>query len=115
MERVVDSFGFKFETRRGSVGVKIGLIAEQDADLYLHSRQPRRGPGACLMSAPASPVSRPEQGQMTGEQRFLAACHAVLPSKIGSPDTCPRMVHPICIRNNQQWMRRVPEPAVVTV
>ena len=36
MELVVDSFGFKFETRRGSVGVKIGLIAEQEADLYLH-------------------------------------------------------------------------------
>ena len=36
MERVVDSFGFKFESRRGSVGVKIGLIAEQEADLYLH-------------------------------------------------------------------------------
>jgi 3'(2'), 5'-bisphosphate nucleotidase len=36
MERVVDSFGFRFETRRGSVGVKVGLIAEQEADLYLH-------------------------------------------------------------------------------
>lgn len=36
MERVVESFGFKHETRRGSVGVKIGLIAEQEADLYLH-------------------------------------------------------------------------------
>ncbi|HEV8588422.1 MAG TPA: 3'(2'),5'-bisphosphate nucleotidase CysQ [Pyrinomonadaceae bacterium] len=36
MERVVESFGFKDETRRGSVGVKIGLIAEQQADLYLH-------------------------------------------------------------------------------
>lgn len=36
MERVVSSFGFKDETRRGSVGVKIGLIAEQQADLYLH-------------------------------------------------------------------------------
>ena len=36
MEHVVDSFGFRFETRRGSVGVKIGLIAEQEADLYLH-------------------------------------------------------------------------------
>ena len=36
MERVVESFGFKDETRRGSVGVKIGLIAEQKADLYLH-------------------------------------------------------------------------------
>src|SRR5437899_1382542 len=36
MERVVERFGFKHETRRGSVGVKIGLIAEQQADLYLH-------------------------------------------------------------------------------
>ena len=36
MERVVDSFGFKKETRRGSVGVKVGLIAEQQADIYLH-------------------------------------------------------------------------------
>lgn len=36
MERVVESFGFKKEMRRGSVGVKIGLIAEQEADLYLH-------------------------------------------------------------------------------
>jgi 3'(2'), 5'-bisphosphate nucleotidase len=36
MEQVVSAFGFKREMRRGSVGVKIGLIAEQDADLYLH-------------------------------------------------------------------------------
>jgi 3'(2'), 5'-bisphosphate nucleotidase len=36
MERVVSQFGFKNEMRRGSVGVKIGLIAEQQADLYLH-------------------------------------------------------------------------------
>jgi len=36
MERVVSEFGFKKEMRRGSVGVKIGLIAEQKADLYLH-------------------------------------------------------------------------------
>jgi 3'(2'), 5'-bisphosphate nucleotidase len=36
MERVVKAFGFKKEMRRGSVGVKIGLIAEQEADLYLH-------------------------------------------------------------------------------
>ncbi len=36
MERVVSAFGFKEETRRGSVGVKVGLIAEQQADLYLH-------------------------------------------------------------------------------
>ena len=36
MERVVNLFGFKQEVRRGSVGVKIGLITEQQADLYLH-------------------------------------------------------------------------------
>lgn len=36
MERVVKEFKFKEETRRGSVGIKIGLIAEQQADLYMH-------------------------------------------------------------------------------
>jgi 3'(2'), 5'-bisphosphate nucleotidase len=36
MDRVVRAFGFKDETRRGSVGVKIGLIAERQADLYMH-------------------------------------------------------------------------------
>lgn len=36
MERVVGTFQFKDEVRRGSVGVKIGLITEQQADLYLH-------------------------------------------------------------------------------
>src|ERR1051326_2266538 len=36
MERVVNSFGFRQEVRRGSVGVKIGLITERAADLYLH-------------------------------------------------------------------------------
>src|ERR1051326_1287979 len=36
MEKVVSRFGFKKEVRRGSVGVKIGLITEQQADIYLH-------------------------------------------------------------------------------
>jgi len=36
MEKVVSRFGFKKEVRRGSVGVKIGLITEQEADIYLH-------------------------------------------------------------------------------
>jgi len=36
MERVVNLIGFKSEVRRGSVGVKIGLITEQQADIYLH-------------------------------------------------------------------------------
>jgi len=36
MDRVVRAFGFKNEMWRGSVGVKVGLIVEQQADLYLH-------------------------------------------------------------------------------
>jgi 3'(2'), 5'-bisphosphate nucleotidase len=36
MDSVVSAFGFKNEMRRGSVGIKMGLIAEQDADLYFH-------------------------------------------------------------------------------
>src|SRR3954468_14014680 len=36
MERVVDLFGFRKEIRRGSVGVKMGLITEREADIYLH-------------------------------------------------------------------------------
>ena len=36
MEQVVRAFDFKDELRRGSVGLKIGLIAEQQADLYIH-------------------------------------------------------------------------------
>ena len=36
MDQVVRALGFKKEMRRGSVGVKIGLIAEQQADLYMH-------------------------------------------------------------------------------
>jgi 3'(2'), 5'-bisphosphate nucleotidase len=36
MERVRALFRFKSELRRGSVGVKIGLITERQADIYLH-------------------------------------------------------------------------------
>jgi 3'(2'), 5'-bisphosphate nucleotidase len=36
MGRIVSAFGFKDEVRRGSVGVKVGMIAEQQADLYIH-------------------------------------------------------------------------------
>jgi len=36
MEQVVTEFGFVRDIRSGSVGIKIGLIAEQRADLYLH-------------------------------------------------------------------------------
>src|SRR5438876_1418295 len=59
MERVVSAFGFKDETRRGSVGVKIGLIAEQQADLYLHLSPSTKqwdtcGPEAILAEAGGS-------------------------------------------------------------
>ncbi|HEX8000022.1 MAG TPA: 3'(2'),5'-bisphosphate nucleotidase CysQ [Pyrinomonadaceae bacterium] len=36
MDRVLRAFGIKEEVRRGSVGVKIGLIIEQQCDLYVH-------------------------------------------------------------------------------
>jgi 3'(2'), 5'-bisphosphate nucleotidase len=36
MDRVVQSLGVKQEVRRGSVGIKIGLIVEQQCDLYVH-------------------------------------------------------------------------------
>jgi 3'(2'), 5'-bisphosphate nucleotidase len=36
MDRVLKSFGVEDEIRRGSVGIKIGLIIEQQADLYVH-------------------------------------------------------------------------------
>jgi 3'(2'), 5'-bisphosphate nucleotidase len=36
MARIYDDFQFRDEIRRGSVGLKIGLIAEQAADLYIH-------------------------------------------------------------------------------
>ena len=36
MDKVVQAFGFKEEVRRGSVGIKIGLIIERQCDLYIH-------------------------------------------------------------------------------
>ena len=36
MSLVVESFGLKKEIRRGSVGLKIGLIARRFCDLYIH-------------------------------------------------------------------------------
>jgi 3'(2'), 5'-bisphosphate nucleotidase len=35
MDRIVKAFGFTEEVRRGSVGIKIGLIVEQQCDLYI--------------------------------------------------------------------------------
>ena len=36
MDRVVKAIGVKQEVRRGSVGIKVGLIIEQQCDLYVH-------------------------------------------------------------------------------
>jgi 3'(2'), 5'-bisphosphate nucleotidase len=36
MDRVVKAFGVKQEIRRGSVGIKVGLIVERQCDLYIH-------------------------------------------------------------------------------
>ena len=36
MTQVITKFGLRKETRRGSVGLKIGLIARQICDLYIH-------------------------------------------------------------------------------
>ena len=36
MHQIIKNFGIKKEVQRGSVGLKVGLIAEQIADLYIH-------------------------------------------------------------------------------
>lgn len=36
MDKVVQAFGLKEEILRGSVGIKVGLIVEQQCDLYVH-------------------------------------------------------------------------------
>jgi len=36
MNRVVSELGFKEEVRRGSVGIKVGLIVEKQCDVYIH-------------------------------------------------------------------------------
>ncbi len=36
MDKVVKAFGVKQEVRRGSVGIKVGLLVEQQCDLYVH-------------------------------------------------------------------------------
>jgi 3'(2'), 5'-bisphosphate nucleotidase len=36
MSKVVQRFGFREEVQRGSVGIKIGLLVEQQCDVYIH-------------------------------------------------------------------------------
>jgi 3'(2'), 5'-bisphosphate nucleotidase len=36
MNRVVETFGLRNEVQRGSVGLKIGLIASRETDIYIH-------------------------------------------------------------------------------
>jgi len=36
MNRIIEHFGFRNVTRRGSVGLKTGLIADRSCDIYIH-------------------------------------------------------------------------------
>ena len=36
MNKVIERFGFREEVQRGSVGIKVGLLIEQQCDLYTH-------------------------------------------------------------------------------
>ena len=36
MNKVIERFGFPEEVQRGSVGIKIGLLVEQQCDVYIH-------------------------------------------------------------------------------
>ena len=36
MQRIIEDFGFRREIQRGSVGLKVGLIARREADIYIH-------------------------------------------------------------------------------
>lgn len=36
MGRIVEAFGFRELTKRGSVGLKVGLIADRTCDIYIH-------------------------------------------------------------------------------
>ena len=36
MNKVITRFGFREEVQRGSVGIKVGLLIEQQCDLYIH-------------------------------------------------------------------------------
>src|SRR5215813_4423914 len=36
MNRVIEQLGFEAEVQRGSVGIKIGLLIEQQCDVYIH-------------------------------------------------------------------------------
>ena len=36
MNKVVQRFGFRDEVQRGSVGIKVGLLIEQQCDVYIH-------------------------------------------------------------------------------
>jgi 3'(2'), 5'-bisphosphate nucleotidase len=36
MNKVITRFGFREEVQRGSVGIKVGLLIEQQCDVYIH-------------------------------------------------------------------------------
>jgi 3'(2'), 5'-bisphosphate nucleotidase len=61
MNRVVESFNFKEEVRRGSVGIKVGLIVEGQCDLYIHLSPRTKQWDTCAPEA----ILREAGGEMT--------------------------------------------------
>ena len=61
MDAVMRAFGFREEVRRGSVGVKVGLICERQCDLYIHLSSRTKQWDTCAPEA----ILRGAGGQLT--------------------------------------------------
>ena len=61
MDAVVRAFGFREEVRRGSVGVKVGLICERQCDIYIHLSPRTKQWDTCAPEA----ILREAGGQLT--------------------------------------------------
>jgi len=61
LDAIIEKMGIRREIRHGSVGMKVGLLATQKADLYIH---PTRGTKEWDLCAPEA-ILRAAGGQMT--------------------------------------------------
>lgn len=61
MDALMRAFGFREEVRRGSVGVKVGLICERQCDLYIHLSSRTKQWDTCAPEA----ILRGAGGQLT--------------------------------------------------
>ncbi len=75
MDRVVQTLGLASEVRRGSVGVKVGLIAARECDLYVHLSSRTRQWDTCAPEA----ILREAGGRFTDLFGF--------PYRYNTPDT----------------------------